>query len=192
MSPKTAVLPGLYALILTGIFPATTQAEEFSQVLEFETIRFHVTSKNEGSINQLTIVPAGLEIDNSALSSEVDGTVNGAEIADLNADGSPEIYVYINSAGSGSYGSLVAYSANNNKSLSGIYLPDLMEDPVNSQGYMGHDSFAVGQTTFFRRFPVYKPSDPNFNPSGGVRKLQYKLQRGEAGWLLVLDKAETN
>ncbi len=58
---------------------------------------------------------------------EIDGTVSGVEIADFNSDGSPEIYVYVTSAGSGSYGDLVAYSSNNNKSISGIYLLPLTE-----------------------------------------------------------------
>lgn len=191
MSPKTTMLSVLYAFILTGVVSNMTHAAEFNQILEFETIRFHVTSKNEGSINRLTITPSGLEIDNSTVSREVDGTVTDAEIADLNADGSPEIYIYIKSAGSGSYGSLVAYSANNNKSMSEIYLPDLMDDQVNSKGYMGHDRFTVGETTLLRSFPMYKTGDPNANPSGGTRKLYYKLKRGEAGWHLVLDKTES-
>ena len=49
--------------------------------------------------------------------------VAGAEVADINWDGSPEIYVYVTSASSGSYGSLVAYLANRRKSLSEIHLP---------------------------------------------------------------------
>ena len=51
------------------------------------------------------------------------GSVSGAEVADPNADGSPKVYV--TSAGSGSYGSLVAYAANHRKSLSEIVLPPL-------------------------------------------------------------------
>ena len=191
MSSKTTMLSALCLMIVTGMFTGTTQADAFDRKLELNQIQFHVTSKNEGSINWLTITPSGLELDNSTVSREVDGSVAGAQVADLNADGSPEIYVYITSAGSGSYGSLVAYSANNNKSISEIYLPDLMTDDVNSKGYMGHDSFVVGATTLFRRFPVYRQGDTNAMPSGGIRELQYELQKGEAGWLLVLKKSET-
>lgn len=191
MSPKAILLSVLCNLILIAALPSPIRADEFNRTLVSGSIQFHITSKNEGSIIQVTIAPTGLEIDNSTLSREIDGTANGAEIADLNSDGSPEIYIFINSAGSGSYGSLVAYSANSNKSMSEIYLPDLMDDKANSQGYMGHDSFIVGETTLLRRFPVYRPGDPNVNPSGGVRELQYTLQKGEAGWLLVLEKSET-
>lgn len=166
--------------------PVTTAA--FDRTLELQGIRFQVTSANEGSINTLRIVPSGLEIDNSPIVRTINGTVTNAQVADLNGDGSPEIYVYVTSAGSGSYGSLVAYSANRRKSLSDIYLPPLTENKVASKGYMGHDEFAVGEGVLVRRFPVYRDTDTNANPTGGTRELHYKLVPGEAGWILKLDE----
>ncbi|WP_457668367.1 PliI family lysozyme inhibitor of I-type lysozyme [Thiolapillus sp.] len=161
----------------------------FDKTLSLEGISFHISSPNNSSINQLTIVPSGLEIDNSTIKQKIDGTVTNAEIADLNADGSPEIYIYVTSAGSGSYGELVAYSANHKKSLSEVYLPPLTDDKKNSQGYMGHDEFAIVENTLVRRFPVYNKNDTNAAPTGGTRQLQYKLVPGEATWLLKLDKS---
>ena len=160
----------------------------FDTLLEMQGIQFRVTSTNEGSVNTLNIVPKGLHIDNSPLVLTIDGTVTGAEVADLNVDGSPEIYIYVTSAGSGSYGSLVAYSANRRKSLSEIYLPPLAEDKVAAKGYMGHDEFAVVETVLVRRFPVYRAADTNAQPTGGMRQLQYKLFPGEAGWGLRVDR----
>jgi hypothetical protein len=159
----------------------------FDRTLELQGIRFRVRSANEGSINALHIVPSGLAIDNSPIVRTIDGTVTGAEVADLNADGSPEIYVYVTSAGSGSYGSLVAYSANRRKSLSEIYLPAVTRDVRASKGYMGHDEFAVAESVLVRRFPIYRYGDTNARPTGGLRQLQYKLYPGEAGWVLKID-----
>ncbi len=160
----------------------------FDKTLELQGITFHVTCPNGSSLNQVTITPAGLEIDNSAMVREADGTVVGAEIADLNVDGSPELYVYVQSAGSGSYGSLVAFSANNKKSLSDIVLPPVAADPKASKGYMGHDEFAVVESTLVQRFPIYREGDANAQPSGRTRQIQYKLKAGEAGWVLEADK----
>jgi hypothetical protein len=160
----------------------------FDATLELKGIRFRVTATNEGSINRLRIVPSGLEIDNRAIEKAIDGSVTAAEVADINADGSPEIYVYVTSAGSGSYGSLVAYSANRRKSLSEIYVPPVAENAGAAKGYMGHDEFAVVDTTFVQRFPVYRDGDANNRPTGGTRQLQYKLVPGEAGWRLRLDR----
>ncbi len=159
-----------------------------NQTLELQGISFQVMSANNSSLNNLLIVPTGLEIDNSPILLEIDGMVSGVEVADLNGDGSPEIYVYVTSAGSGSYGSLVAYSANRRKSLSSVYLPPIMENQTAKKGYMGHDEFAVVETTLVRRYPVYRQTDTNINPTGGMRQIQYKLIPGEAGWLLKVDK----
>ena len=154
--------------------------------LELQDIQFHVTSTDRGSLNTLTIVPSGLEIDNAPIIREIDGSVRGVELADLNADGSPEIYIYVISAGSGSYGSLVAYSSNRRKSLSDIYLPPVTQFEGASQGYMGHDEFAVVENRLVRRFPVYQDGDSNARPTGGMRQLQYRLVAGEASWILEL------
>ena len=170
------------------VVTAPAPAAGFDQTLELQGVKFHVTCPNDSSLNQVTITPAGLEIDNSAIVREADGTVVGAEIADLNVDGSPELYVYVQSAGSGSYGSLVAFSANNKKSLSDIVLPPVADDPKASKGYMGHDEFAVVESTLVQRFPIYREGDANAQPSGKTRQIQYKLKAGEAGWVLEADK----
>jgi len=165
-----------------------TSAGAFDRTLELQGIQFRVTSAEEGSINTLRIVPSGLEIDNSPVVRTIDGTITNAEVADLNVDGSPEIYVYVTSAGSGSYGSLAAYSANRRKSLSEIYLPPVTQNKTASRGYMGHDEFAVVESTLVQRFPVYRAGDTNARPTGGMRQLQYKLHPGEAGWVLKVNR----
>jgi uncharacterized protein len=156
----------------------------FDKMLKLQGISFHVQATNEGSLNQLKVTPSGLSIVNDVIKQEIDGIVTGAEIADINADGSPEIYVYVNSAGSGSYGSLVAYSSNNNKSITPIYLPELSDNKKLFEGYIGHDKFTIMKNTFIRRFPIYLKDDPNCCPKGGMRQIEYKLVAGEAGWLL--------
>jgi hypothetical protein len=141
-------------------------------------ISFHVTSPNTQNGNTVTITPTGLQADNSPIIRPIDGLVIGAEVADLNADQSPEIYVYGRSPEPQCRGLLVAYSANKRKSLSEIYLPPLTDEKGGSPGYHGHDEMAVLEGVLGRRFPV----------AGKMRQLQYKLVPGEAGWVLKLDK----
>lgn len=157
----------------------------FRRTLTLQGVTFTVSCPNQGSLNRLTVVPSGLEIDHAPIVQDVDGTVTGAEVADLNVDGSPEIYVYVQSAGSGSYGSLAAFSANNGKALTGIHLPDLRG--AEAEGYLGHDEFAVVESALVRRFPVYREGDANAAPSGGIRQLHYQLVPVEAGWQLRID-----
>ena len=189
----TAGLPGPDTAGPAGAEPAVLPAAAapmvpFDQTLSLQGVSFRVSSANQGSVNELKIAPKGLSIDNSAIVRSIDGQVTGAEAADLNGDGSPELYVYIRSAGSGSYGSLVAYSANARKSLSEIYLPPITEDAAAARGYMGHDDFATVESTLVRRFPVYRDGDRNAAPTGGVRQLQYKLLPGEASWVLKVER----
>ena len=161
----------------------------FSKRLEIQGFAFDVTATNEGSLNKLRIVPHGLSQQTAPITSEIEGTVSGAEIDDLDANGFPEIYIYVTSAGSGSYGSLVGYAVNRGKSVSQIYLPPVSDSPALSQGYRGHDEFAVVEGTLIQRFPIYRDLDTNARPTGKTRQLQYKLKAGEAGWVLRLDRA---
>jgi len=156
--------------------------------LYYGDLVFRMHASNGSSINQLTIRTAGLENGAQDFSHEIDGTAYRAELADLDANGWPEIYVYISSAGSGSYGSLVAYAVNNGKSITPVYLRPLSDDAVASAGYMGHDVFAVAENWLVQRFPVYREGDTNSEPTGGTRQLQYRLIAGEAGWRLEADK----
>lgn len=183
---------GLIALWASGfgIFTAScaiaSAAEPFKKILELQGFSFAIDATNEGSINRLKITPSGLTQENKAAEIEIEGTVSGAEVGDLDANGFPEVYVYLTSAGSGSYGSLVAYAVNNGKSMTPIYLPPITDDAKASKGYMGHDEFAVLENVLGRRFPIYKAGDMNTEPSGNIRQLQYKLVAGEAGWVLRL------
>ena len=156
----------------------------YDKKLELQGITFHVTCPNKGSLNRLTIIPAGLTGENRKIEVEVDGTVTGGEVGDLNADGSPEIYVYTQSAGSGSYGSVIAYSSNKKKSLSPVTLPDLMQNKKAATGYMGHDEFAVVENRLVRRFKLHEVTDTNSKPTGKTRQISYRLDAGEAGWIL--------
>ena len=165
-----------------------TSKKVFKESLLLQGVSFYIQCPNQGSLNTLTITPSGLEGKNEPIILKIEGSVTNAEVEDLDANGFPEIYVYVRGAGSGSYGSLIAYACNQKKSLTPIFLPDLMEDKVNAKGYMGHDQFAVGEGSLLRRFPLYHQADSNNKPSGKNRQLQYKLKAGEAGWILRLDR----
>jgi len=160
----------------------------FEQRLELNGISFLVTSPNKPSDNTARIVPSGLAIDNSPIDWAVQGVVTGAEVADMNVDRSPEVFVYVRGPAPEARGSIVALSANNRKSLSFITLPELMEHRGAAMGYRGHDDFAVVEGTFVRRFPLFGKGGNPETPTGKTRQLQYKLRKGEASWVLKLDR----
>ncbi len=157
------------------------------QVLQ--SVTFQIESPNNSSINKVRVRAL---VGKKAIGEhevEADGTITGVEVDDLNADGFPEVYVYVNSAGSGSYGSLIAFASNRNRSITPIALPPLEnEDVAVTKGYMGRDKFQIGEAALLRRFPIYREGDTNSKPTGGMRQIQYKLKGGEAGWVLRKDR----
>lgn len=178
----------LITAALVAVFSTAVKAEPFFAQMVLQGVTFQVESPNDSSINEVVVRADTSEGSLGQMQVEADGAITNVEIEDLNADGYPEIYVYVNSAGSGSYGSLIAYASNRNKSLSEIYLPSIEDDSEILQGYMGHDEFLVAEATFVRRFPVYLDGDDNAEPTGGTRQIQYKLEAGEAGWVLRQDR----
>lgn len=167
---------------------AISPAMPYDQSFEWQGVGFRVASANSGAINEVRITPRGLSIDNTPIVRSVEGQIVRAEVADINSDGSPEIYIYIASADASAHGSLVAYSVNRRKSLSDIHLPSEPQALSRANGYRGHDEFAVVENTLVRRFPLYKDADADGAPTGGMRQFQYKLTKGEASWGLRLDK----
>jgi hypothetical protein len=147
------------AVFLLGVLAVSAHAEPFFAQMVLQGVTFQVESPNDSSINPVTVRAETSEGSFGEMEAEADGTITNLEVEDLDANGHPEIYIYVTSPGSGSYGSLIAYASNRNRSLSEIYLPSLEDDPEVSQGYMGHDEFAVGEGVLLRRFPVYREGD---------------------------------
>ncbi len=156
----------------------------FSKKLSFQNISFEI----KGFKNHLLITPYGYLVDNRPVSKPIDGTITNAEIEDLNSDGFPEVMIYITSYGSGSYGTLIGFSSNSNKSMSEVAFPTSIDNPKINKGYRGHDEFAIVETNVVQRFPIYYEDDTNSKPTGKMRQIQYKLKDGEASKLLVVDK----
>jgi hypothetical protein len=182
-------VPMKLLVLFVALFTSVSAfAEDFFAQMVLQGVTFQVESPNDSSINPVTVRAETSDGPIGSIDTEADGTITDLEVADLNADGYPEIYIYVNSAGSGSYGSLIAYASNRNLSLSEIYLPPIEDGSDEAKGYMGHDEFRVVESIFARRFPIYRDGDPNAAPSGGTRQIQYKLVAGEAGWLLRKDR----
>lgn len=165
--------------------PNQDSSSQFSKSLRLQGITYQVKAIGNGSLQQLTIIPSGLSLINDTIKQESEPIV-AAEIEDLDKDGFPELLIYTQSAGSGSYGHVIGYSPNKGKSLSQINFPDLAKGSKESIGYMGHDSFSIIESSLARRFPIYVTNDNNAKATGKIRQLQYKLKNGEASKQFVL------
>ena len=130
----------------------------------------------------LRIATTGLALDNTPVDREVAGVVTGVEVADLDADQSPEVYVFIRPARPDGRLALVAFSANRRKSLGEITLPAIEDSPGAADGFVGPEQMAIVESAFMRRFAVGR--------DGRTRQMQYRLVPGEAGWRLKLERTD--
>jgi hypothetical protein len=160
----------------------------FQKSLQFKNISFDVYTKGDGSLRQLSVKPHGLDEADQNIELEIEGQVTDAQVADLNADSFPELLIFTQSAGSGGYGNVIAYAVNGGRSMSRVNFPATGENPKLKKGYMGHDSFSINNSSLVQEFPVYKNGDANSNPTGGIRRVQYKLVHGEASLKFVVTK----
>ncbi len=124
------------ALLLATALPGSAWAGAgFHKTLDLQGISFQVHSSGEGSQQQLTITTTGAKPLIKPIRQTVNGQVVGAEVADLNSNGMPEIYVFVQGAGSGSYGEVVGFAVIKGSELSPITLPELTG--VNAQATGG-------------------------------------------------------
>lgn len=166
---------------------ATARADvagAFDRTLRMQGVVFRVQSGNATVPGTLRVWPSGLAVDDAVQEREIRGRVESAVVADLNRDGSPELYVVVRGDGPRAEGSLVAFGANRRKSISDIAVPPLDDVAGASVGYRGQDRFSFAGGLVKRRFPVYRDGEPDGRPSGH-RELVYRLQAGEASWQLV-------
>ncbi len=148
----------------------------YSKVLMLQNIGFNIRSIEKDGNNTLTVNAFGLEQPNQIFTIDIKGTVENAEVEDLNSDGSPELVVYTQTQNEEEYGHVYGFTTNNKKSMSLISFPSIKDNPELTKGYQGHDEFALVETYLAQRFPIYE----NDKPTGKMRQITYKLKEGEA------------
>jgi len=174
-------ISGTYLKINEPIDQNQIDKTKFNTVLNLQDVGFNVSSIEKDGKNTITIFTFGLQEHEYNETFIIEGEeVTSAEVEDLNSDGSPELFVFTQSVGSGSYGNVYAFSVNNKKSMSPVYFQPTAENSEINEGYMGHDEFSLVENTLGQRFPIYKENDTNAEPTGGTRQVSYKLIEGEA------------
>ncbi|MDX1285736.1 MAG: hypothetical protein R3182_12020, partial [Draconibacterium sp.] len=144
----------------------------------------HTDYSKGKSICGLKIETRGFEIVNDTYDFGDTDPVENVFLADLDGNGFEEIYITTRSAGSGSYSKLYGMASNKDKSATSIYVKPVSQYKELFPGFMGHNEFKFDDGKLFHQYPVYKNDDKNSKPSGGIRKIEYRLIPGEDGWIL--------
>ncbi|GAB3993016.1 hypothetical protein GCM10028807_27190 [Spirosoma daeguense] len=144
----------------------------YNKVLTFNVFRFAITTADTGAVRELVVKAYRGELLLTNFRVRIDGAVEGAEVADLDGNRFPELYVYTVSNGSGSFGRVYAWQFLADRKAD-ITLTNWQLPPA--EGYMGHDTLWVERDVLCRKFPVYRSGDANAEPSGGIQMKRYKL-----------------
>ena len=183
--PTDVIDKKLYKVFFLSIFFLTEgylmlngsiRKDAFQKILILQNHQFDIKTNESGAIRELTLKVSRNNQSLITIRQKTDGWVVNAEVADLDNNNAPEVYIYACSYGTGAFGKVYAfqfYPAN--------FEPIVLEtlSAAQSQGYMGHDIFDIENKIMVRRFPIYKAGDSNVRPTGGTRTIQYKLTRVE-------------
>lgn len=188
-----AVGVGFFALSLLShtyhqpVFPPLVQSQltkrkpPFERTLHFNVYTFTVETPDTGTIQTASVKAWRGQLLLTDFRLSIDGSIVGVEVADLDGNRLPELYVFSQSSGSGSFGRVYGWQ----------FLPERKADitPLNwhlpaDTGYMGHDSIWLDQSILCRQFPRYRPGDANASPTGGTGMTRYQLHPAGQGFVL--------
>lgn len=164
-----------------------TSTEPFSKTLTYDNSRFTVKSTKGDKYDQLLITGTinGKKIPKSI--SRPIYPIVGADIADINRDGQPEVYIFTRVPGEGNYGRLFAYNFAMTGYWAQIEVQELPEDM--QRGYQGLDTFEIRDGRLLRSFPLHLPDDAQGKPTGPRRTIVYALAAQQGN--LILQPART-
>lgn len=175
------ILPVIAALFLL-LSASNAVAGGYSSTLKEGGYTIALSSPNKAVGNTLRIslrTPQGTQWGQTF---PVEGLVTRAELLRFGYDyNAPLLVVFLTQPGSGCYGSVRPFAL-----YGGIALGEVLLVPPSARdlrGYRGHDRFETLEGRLVRTFPIYKPTDVNAKPTGGTRQIQYRLTKGEGGWV---------
>ncbi|MCX7007725.1 MAG: hypothetical protein NTY53_10845 [Kiritimatiellaeota bacterium] len=114
---------------------------------------------------------------------ERDGGVMHAWLTDLDGDGRPDIFVWIECAGSGAYGTLEAFTFDGKK-LVKFFVPPLLAREAPS--YHGHDWFEIKDGKLLTGFPAYSGAEPNESHNLGG-EARFELDVKNKCWKQIIE-----
>lgn len=133
----------------------------------------HGQSASEGGITVLRRAK-GSKTD-TLLTAPRNGAFQSAFITRLDTKNDHELIIVNQSAGSGSYAELMAYTIADNGKLSKVNIISPAKNDL--VGYMGKDSIYTDGKLLWRQFPIFKEGDRNYClEDGGLQVLKYTLQ----------------
>jgi hypothetical protein len=151
-------------------------AGPFEERLTAGSVTFIVESPNASS-NYFTLNTEGMSVRNEETKMEVNGAVVRAQLADLNQDSYPEVYIFTRSDNGTE--KVHAFASYRNRSYGQIYMAEA-ENAANQRDRDGVETFELMETALLRKFSTPQ----NEQRSGNPQTITYTLKKGETSYRL--------
>ncbi|KGE87910.1 MAG: hypothetical protein ACE362_13770 [Phaeodactylibacter xiamenensis] len=148
----------------------------FEEKLTEGTVSFIVESPNSSS-NYFTLNTEGMSVRNEETKMEINGAVVRAQLADLNQDSYPEVYIFTRTDDGTK--EVYAFASYRNRSYGQIYMAEA-ENTANQRGREGVETFELTETALLRKFSTPQNGQRNGNP----QMITYALKKGETSYRL--------
>lgn len=154
----------------------------FEETLREGQISFTVSSPNVPERNTLVIYSQGLESRNDTFQIEVNGFVHNAQLADINADGFPEVYVFTQQKEEKEKGDVYIFTSYRNRSYGQAFLQQLPEANTLMPQQTSVDHFALEEGQLIRKVAAGTEGQ---DAATATKEIVYELKSGEASYQLV-------
>lgn len=153
----------------------------FQKIIRFNIYTFIVKAANTDSIQTATIAAYRGSLLLTRIAQPINGRLTGAEVADLDGNRLPELYLY---------------SANQDASLAGQvygwqFLPERLATIAPERwaapgaGYMGLDTLWTTKQSLCRQFPLYTINNTDARPTGTNQRICYRLRPAGLNYQLL-------
>ena len=174
MMKKLLIVFSLLGVIFGGLNfnQAFAQAKVFKQTLSWMNYSFDIETKD----NKLVFKPHNLVQNNQDEIQDITGyTINNTQIGDIDNDSYPEIFIYLTADDNSKYGQLIVFSCDKGSKMDLVTVKAIEDNKDLAKNYRGHDLMMIKDNMLLRVFPIYLENDTDDNPTGGMRKIEYKL-----------------
>lgn len=154
--------------------PAATAP--FEEKLAEGPVTFIVESPN-ASPNYFTLNTEGMSVRNEETKVDVNGSVVRAQLADLNQDSYPEVYIFTREDNGTE--EVYAFASYRNRSYGQIYLAEA-ENADSRRDRDGAETFELTETALLQKFTTPESEQRNGNP----QTITYALKKGETSYRL--------
>ncbi|WP_417389458.1 amidase family protein [Gimesia sp.] len=143
----------------------------FRQIQKFQAVTFDLKSPNVHFGNSLSLGSASHHVQSVPIRQQINGTVLGMSVRDLNQDRMPEVYISVRI--DEETDSLLIYTLNSRHALTRVEFPPL----DSSAGYYGNDHYVLQDSTITRIFPLFTSDPDDIRPTGKSRQITYQLKQ---------------